>query len=70
MNGCAAFGNRSDEKKTPESSHIGTMTRFMRPLAASRVRAREATRSPIPANANAPRTAARPSSASEPRIGT
>ena len=35
MKGWAAAGNRSDEKKTPEKSHIGSMTRFMSPLTAS-----------------------------------
>ncbi len=43
MNGWAAAGNRSDEKKTPEKSHIGSMTRFMSPLTVSVVLARQAT---------------------------
>ena len=54
MKGWAASGNRSDEKKTPEKSHIGSMTRFISPLTVSVVRARQATSRPIPANASAP----------------
>ena len=29
MNGWSHPGNGSDEKKTPENSHIGSMTRFI-----------------------------------------
>ena len=53
MNGCAAAGNRSAEKNTPEKSHIGSITRFIRPLTVSVVDARLAIRSPIPADARA-----------------
>ena len=56
MNGWAASGNRSEEKKTPEKSHIGSMTRFISPLTVSVVLARQATSRPIPANARAPST--------------
>src|SRR5262249_3225536 len=66
MNGCAAFGKRSAEKKTPEKSHIGTMTRFIRPLAASRVRARAATSRPMPPKQRAPTIVSSASSAIEP----
>ena len=48
MNGCAASGKRSDEKKMPESIHIGSITRFIRPETASIVLARLATNSPSP----------------------
>ena len=48
MNGWTAAGNRSDEKKTPEKSHIGSMTRFIRPLTVSVVLARLATSRPMP----------------------
>ena len=63
MNGWAESGNRSDEKKTPEKSHIGSMTRFISPLMASVVVARQATNRPIPANARAPTTSTRMTSA-------
>lgn len=35
MNGCAASGNRSEAKKTPENNHIGSITRFINPLTVS-----------------------------------
>ncbi len=69
MNGWAASGNRSDEKKTPENSHIGSMTRFMSPLTVSVVVARQATRRPIPANARAPTRSIAITRARLPRIG-
>ncbi len=47
-------GNRSDEKKTPDNSHMGSMTRFMSPLTVSVELARQATRRPSPAKASAP----------------
>ena len=37
MNGCIASGKFEDEKNTPESSHIGSITRFTRPETASTV---------------------------------
>ena len=46
----------SDEKKMPDSIHIGSMTRFIRPETASRVLARLATSSPRPENVTAPNT--------------
>ena len=69
IKGWAAAGNRSDEKKTPEKSHIGSMTRFMSPLTVSVVLARQATRRPIPANASAPKMSIPITSARLPRIG-
>ena len=54
MNGWTASGNRSAEKKRPEKIHIGSMTRFIRPLTVSVVWARLAISRPIPANARAP----------------
>ena len=56
MNGWTASGNRSAEKKTPEKSHIGSMTRFIRPLTVSVVVARLAISRPMPAKARAPTT--------------
>ena len=56
MNGWMPAGNRSDEKKTPERSHIGSMTRFISPLTVSVVLARLATSRPMPAKARAPST--------------
>ena len=69
MNGWAASGNRSDEKKTPEKSHIGSMTRFISPLTVSVVVARQATSRPMPAKARAPTMSIRMTSARLPRIG-
>jgi hypothetical protein len=34
MSGCITAGKRSDEKKVPDSSHIGSCTTFMSPLTA------------------------------------
>ena len=56
MSGWTASGNRSDEKKMPDSSHIGSITRFIRPETASIVLARLATSRPMPANMTAPST--------------
>jgi hypothetical protein len=35
MIGWTLAGKRSDEKKTPEQSHIGIITRFIKPLTVS-----------------------------------
>ena len=69
MNGWAESGNRSDEKKTPEKSHCGSMTRFISPLTASVVVVRQATSRPMPAKARAPTTSTRMTSPRFPRIG-
>ena len=54
MIGCTASGKRCDEKNTPDRIHIGSIVRFMRPDAASTVRARDDSSSPIAPNASAP----------------
>ena len=54
IKGWAMSGNRSDEKNTPESSHIGSITRFIKPETASVVFARLATNKPRPAKLAAP----------------
>src|SRR3954468_8628667 len=41
MNGWNAFGKFSDEKNTPESTHIGTIAAFIKPDAPSMVWARD-----------------------------
>ncbi len=38
----------------PERTHMGSIVRFISPDTDSRVRARDATRRPIPENSNAP----------------
>ena len=70
MNGCATCGKLLDEKNTPENTHIGSITRFMRPDAPSTVRARDATSNPIPPNASDDSTQIAMSCANDPRSGT
>jgi len=55
INGCIASGKRSDEKKMPDTTHMGSITGFISPETASTVRARLATSSPMPAKASAPK---------------
>ena len=68
--GCTACGKRSTEKKTPEATNIGRVTRFMRPLTVSIFRARQPTARPRPAKHIEPRRATAITAASEPRTGT
>src|SRR5580704_17667448 len=56
ISGWVAAGNRSDEKKMPESIHIGSMTTFINPETASTVFARLTTNRPRPENIVAPST--------------
>ena len=49
-------GNRSGEKKIPDSSHIGSMTRFMRPEMVSIRCARLAMSNPRPAKETEPKS--------------
>ena len=67
--GLDAAGKRSEEKKTPDNSHMGSMTRFMSPLTASVVVAGRPTSRPIPANARAPSMSTPTTRARLPRIG-
>jgi hypothetical protein len=57
MNGCIASGKFVDAKNTPDSTHIGSITRFIKPDTASIVFARLATSRPSPPNDSAPRIA-------------
>ena len=43
MNGCITSGKCVDEKKMPESSHIGSMTAFINPETVSVLLVRQAT---------------------------
>src|SRR6186997_2124094 len=70
MMGCTASGKLPAEKKTPDATHMGSMSRFMRPDAASIVLAREATSRPNDPKTSAPSRHATPNATSDPRIGT
>src|SRR5581483_4973103 len=70
MKGCMARGKLEDEKKTPENTHIGSITRFMSPEAPSTVRARDATRSPIAPKVSEARRQTTASCTTDPRSGT
>src|SRR5579862_3500157 len=63
-------GKRDAEKKTPDRIHIGSMTRFINPDAASIVFAREATNKPSAENDNEVSTHRIASSSRDPRNGT
>src|ERR1035437_11121778 len=63
-------GKREAEKKTPERIHIGSITRFINPEAASIVLARDDTRRPRAEKASEVRTHRNPSCHSDPRKGT
>ena len=70
MKGWIAAGKRSVEKKIPENTHIGTITRFITPETPSIVRGRAAVSRPRPVKASAPSSDTATSAMSEPRIGT
>src|SRR3954468_22821238 len=57
MAGCTIRGKRLDEKKTPESTIIGSVTTLMRPFAVSLFWARDAQRRPRPAKHQEPSSA-------------
>src|ERR1035441_1428782 len=63
-------GNLDAEKNTPDKIHIGSITRFISPDAASMVRARDATSRPSAENDNEVSTQRTANSASDPRKGT
>src|SRR5688572_2556409 len=54
MNGCRNWGKRSDEKNVPDSNHIGSMMKFIRPETPSIVVGRAATSSPSPEKVKPP----------------
>ena len=70
MIGCTKSGNLCDEKNTPETIHIGIITEFIRPDAASMVRAREAISNPRALNDIEASTQSNTRSTMEPRTGT
>ena len=70
MNGCAAAGKFVEEKNTPDSTHIGIITRFISPDTPSMVLEREAISRPTPPNASADTTHTASSCTSDPRTGT
>src|ERR1035441_8604144 len=70
MNGWTTSGNRWAEKKTPDTIHIGIITVFIRPEAASMVRARDAINNPRALKDNEPSTHSSARSRNDPRRGT
>ena len=69
-NAASAPEKRCAEKNTPERIHIGIITVFIRPDAASMVWAREAISNPRALNASDPKTHSTARSSMEPRTGT
>src|SRR5262249_62032625 len=63
-------GNLAYEKKVPDSSHIGSITRFIIPETPSIVLGREATSSPTPAKDSDPISATMPRLTIEPWTAT
>ena len=70
ITGCITLGNRCAEKKTPEPIHMGNMTAFISPDAASMVCARAAINNPMEQKHNELRTHNSATPPSEPRTGT
>src|SRR4029079_3415368 len=67
MNGCRICGNRSEEKNVPESSHIGSIMKFIKPDTPSIVVGRAATSNPIPEKVKPPRTVIKATLSHDPR---
>src|SRR5690348_5077719 len=67
MNGCRNCGNRSEEKNVPDSNHIGSMMKFIKPETPSIVVGRAATSSPSPENVKPPSIVANTTLSHEPR---
>src|SRR6185503_4749637 len=67
MNGWKTCGNRSDEKKVPESNHIGSMMKFIKPETPSIVVGLAATSRPMPEKVKPPSSVIRESAIQEPR---
>src|SRR5262249_31641126 len=70
MTGWIRSGNRCDEKKTPDTTHIGITVRLTRPDSASIVRARDPTSTPSELKHSDPSTQSSAIDHHEPRIGT
>src|SRR5690349_13399991 len=70
MNGCTACGKFSDEKNTPDNTHIGSIDRFIKPDTPSIVLDRDAMSNPRPPNASALTMMIVAIDTHEPRIGT
>src|SRR6185369_17111976 len=67
MNGCRICGNRSEEKNVPDSNHIGSMMKFIKPDTPSLVVGRAATSNPTPEKVNPPSTVIKATLSHEPR---
>src|SRR6185312_9515883 len=67
MNGWKTCGKRSDEKKVPESNHIGSMIKFIKPDTPSIVVGRAATSRPIPEKVKPPSKVISETLSQEPR---
>ena len=68
--GCMAAGKCDDEKNTPDSTNIGSITRFISPLIVSLFWARLATRIAMPAKQALPVTLTRTSASHDPAMRT
>src|ERR1051325_9669089 len=67
INGCRICGNRSEEKNVPDSNHIGSMMKFIKPDTPSIVVGRAATSNPMPEKVNPPSTVIKATLSHEPR---
>src|SRR6185369_10860978 len=67
MNGCRICGNLSEEKNVPESNHIGSMMKFIKPDTPSIVFGRAATSNPIPEKVKPPSIVIKATLSHEPR---
>ena len=67
MKGCRICGNRSEEKNVPESNHIGSMMKFIKPDTPSIVVGRAATSNPMPEKVKPPSTVIKATLTHEPR---
>ena len=67
MNGCRTCGNLSDEKNVPDSNHIGSMIKFIKPETPSIVVGRAATSNPIPEKVKPPSTVIKERLSHDPR---
>src|SRR6185295_7358931 len=67
MNGCSSCGNLSDEKNVPDSNHIGSMMKFIKPDTPSIVVGRAAMSIPIAENVKPPSNVIRETLSHEPR---
>src|SRR5689334_22600350 len=70
MNGCTTRGKFSEEKNTPDSTHMGSIVRFINPETPSIVVGRAAISKPNPPKAYAATTTIRVTTPNPPRSGT